>query len=41
MGAGTLQVAARSLGFKLSPFHCWGDRRVGEEGEGGGIRPAC
>lgn len=40
MGAGSLQVAAWSLGFKPSSFHCWGERRVGEEGEGGGIHPA-
>ena len=33
-GAGTLRVAAQSLSFKPSPFLCWGERRVGEEGKG-------
>lgn len=31
-------VAAQSLGFKPSPFHCRGERRVGEEGDGRGVR---
>lgn len=33
-------MAARSLGFKQSPFHCQGERRAVEEGAGRGVHLA-